>query len=172
MRTKTAQPDDRQEERARWVKAETEHRMTEEESIDEIELEPLENFPPHAGWFRMNEDQPPRRKPGEPCTALDAVIAGSCNGWRSKPTAIEAEQALRNRNRGSREDAIAWTIATESSVELIVEAEKDWAYSLQDLAWWIRELRIPAYKRIRWLNAMSRGWTGQQQKQVPETVTP
>ena len=172
MGTRTGQPHDHQEKRAQWLHTETERRLIEEDSIDETELEPLENFPPRAGWFRMNENRPTPRKSGEPCAALATVIAGSCNGWRSKPTAVEAEQAMRNRNRGSREDAIAWTIATESSIELIVEAEEDGAYSLQDLAWWIRELRIPAYKRIRWLNAMSRGWTGQQQKQVPETVTP
>ena len=170
METKTAQPNEDQEERAKWLDAETERRSIEEDSIDEVELEPLENFPPKTGWFRTNEDRPPRRRPGKPCAALNAVIAGSCNGWRSKPTAVEAEQAIKDRKRGSWQDAIAWTIATESSIVLIVEAEEDGAYSLQDLAWWIRELRIPAYKRIRWLNAMSRGWTAEQ-KHAPEAIT-
>ena len=144
--------------------AETERRLKDEESADETELEPLDTFPPRGGWFRKDDDPPPNRKAGEDCRAIAAVIAGSCNGWRWTPTAAEAERVMKSRTRGSRQDAIAWTIATESSIELIVEAEEDWGYSLQDLAWWIRELRIPAYKRIRWLNAMSRGWTGQQER--------
>ena len=164
------QPFKTQEDRARWVEAETERRLREEETIGEIELEPLDNFPPQAGWFRNDGEPPPNRRAGEECKALAAVIASSCNGWPSKPTAAEAEQVMKSRTRGSREDAIAWTIATESSVELVMEAEEDGGYSLQDLAWWIRELQIPAYKRIRWLNAMSRGWTGQQRR-AAQTAT-
>ena len=81
-----------------------------------------------------------------------------------KPTALEAERALKERRRGDRADAIAWTIATESSDILVIEAEMDNGYSLQDLAWWIRELKIPAYRRINWLNTMSRAWTARHHK--------
>lgn len=34
-------------------------------------------------------------------------------------------------------------------------AETTGEYSLQDVAWWIRELEIPSCERIRWLNAMA-----------------
>ena len=67
MRTKTAQPDDRQEERARWVKAETEHRMTEEESIDEIELGATRELPAAR---RMVPDE---RRPTTPAEARRAL---------------------------------------------------------------------------------------------------
>ena len=38
----------------------------------------------------------------------------------------------------------------------MMAAETSGEYSLQDIAWWIQELEIPCYERIRWLNAMAR----------------
>ena len=146
----------------RWAEEETYRRLREEDRNREAEIDPIANFPPEGGWFRDGDG--PQRSPDEPCKALAAVIHGSCNGWPAKPTALEAERALKERRRGNRADAIAWTIATESSDILVIEAEMDNGYSLQDLAWWIRELKIPAYRRINWLNTMSRAWTATHEK--------
>lgn len=157
------------EELQHWIDLETEHRLIEEDPYAEAELESIRNFPPKAGWFRPLHRTPGKRPPNEPCIAIETVIHSSCNGWTKKPTALEAEHIMKARQRGEWADVVAWMIATESPLELIVAAEQDGAYSLQDLAWWIKNLKIPAYKRIRWLNAMARSWSAEQTTSSKET---
>ena len=161
-RTPTA--DDQRDDRQRWVRQEAGRRLREETANEEIALSPAEHFPARSGWFRNGDHNARTRAPGEPCPALDALVHGSCNGWREKPTAGEVERVMKARTRGPRADAIARTVATESSRLLIMKAEQEDGYSLQDLAWWIHELELPAWELIRWLNAMSTGWMKQQSR--------
>ena len=46
----------------------------------------------------------------------------------------------------------------------IAEADAAGAFSLQDLAWWIKEIGLPCYSRIKWLNAMGRAWRLQERR--------
>lgn len=139
-----------------WMQRESQRRITEENPYRDEALAPVARFPAESGWFRRHDGTDPRtRRPGEPCRALQGLVHGCCNGWRQKPTALEAEEAIKNRTPGTRANAIAWTAVTESTIALIIETEKDHGYSLQDLAWWIHELEIPAKRLIHWLNAMS-----------------
>ena len=144
------------------VRQEAKRRLREETPNKEITLSPTEHFPARSGWFQNGDENARTRPPGEPCPALEALVHGSCNGWREKPTADEVERVMKGRTRGPRADAIARTVATESSRLLIMKAEREGGYSLQDLAWWIHELELPAWELIRWLNAMSTGWVRQQ----------
>lgn len=143
----------------RWVGTEIDRRIREEDPDRREALEPLDNFPAEPGWFARSGPARRPRGPDGGSPALAAVIHGSCNGWPEKPTALEAEAAIKARRRNDDADDIAWTVVTESSTTLIIEAEAEGAYSLQDLAWWIRELRIPAHGRIRWLNAAAEAWS-------------
>ena len=145
-------------ESAEWLNGEIERRIVEEDARRPVELDEIENLPAQGGWLANTNRNRRARRAGEPCRALTALIHGACNGWQRKPTALQVEAVMKGRKRGDREDGIAWTVVTESPIELIVEAEADDGYSLQDLGWWIRELKIPAYKRIRWLNTMGRSW--------------
>ena len=96
------------------------------------------------------------RAPGEPSRALDIMVNSYCCGWRRKPTPLEAEEAIKSRLPTSRNASIAFMVLTEPPNRLVMEGEADGAYSLQDLAWWLHRRRIPAYGRIRWLNAFAR----------------
>ena len=161
-RHRTPTADDHRGDRQRWVRREARRRLREETANEEITLSPAEHFPARSGWFGNGDQNTRTRAAGEPCPALDALVHGSCNGWREKPTAVEVERVMKARTRGPRADAIARTVATESSRLLIMKAEQEGGYSLQDLAWWIHELELPAWELIRWLNAMSTGWMKQQ----------
>ena len=161
-RTLTA--DDPRDDWQRWVRQEARRRLREETANGEMALSPAEHFPARSGWFRNGDENARTRAAGEPCPALDALMHGSCNGWREKPTAGEVERVMKARTRGPRADALARTVATESSRLLIMRAEQEDGYSLQDLVWWIHELELPAWELIRWLNAMSTGWMKQQSR--------
>lgn len=150
-------PRDEAKEWAAWVKRETERRLAEEDPTAIRELVPLEDLPNRTGWMRRPGGREPRRA-GETSSSLENLVHGSCNGWKRKPTAAEAEQVMRARMRGDREDSIASTVITESSQWMILEAEAEDAYSLQDVGWWIRELGIPCHRLIGWLNALSEAW--------------
>ena len=150
-------PDERRE----WVRNETQRRLKEENQSRRAEIDEPGMFPAETGWF--NGPYADRLTAGMPEGALATVIHGSCNGWRDKPSVAEARNAIRRRKRETRADSIAWTIATESSERVIMAGEARGEYSLQDLAWWIRELNIPCYRRINWLNTMGRAWRRQQQ---------
>ncbi|MDE2907380.1 MAG: hypothetical protein OXQ28_14995 [Acidobacteriota bacterium] len=159
-RTPTTQ--DQRDDWQRWVQQETARRRRDELPNRETTLSPPEHFPARSGWFGSGDENARTRAAGEPCPALDTLVHGSCNGWREKPTAAEVERVMKARIRGPRADAIARTVATESSRLLIMRAEQEGGYSLQDLAWWMHELKLPAWELIRWLNAMSTGWMRQQ----------
>ena len=142
-----------------WVRRETRRRIVEETTRGPVELKPVESFP-HGRPIFNNEMRPlPPRVPGEPCRALDIMVNSYCCGWRQKPTALEAEAAVKSRNPTKRNAAIALMVVTEPPNSLVAEGEADGAYSLQDLAWWLHRRRIPAYRRIRWLNAFARRGT-------------
>lgn len=159
---RTPTTEDQRDNWQRWVRQEARRRIRDETPNAEATLSPPEHFPARSGWFRSQDENARTRAPGAPCPALDALVHGSCNGWREKPTASEVERVMKARARGPRADAIARTIATESSRLQIMKAEQEGGYSLQDLAWWIHALELPAWGLIRWLNAMSTGWMRQQ----------
>ena len=147
------------EERAGWAKRESERRIAEENPTVVHQLVPLEELPNRTGWLRKADgtDSTPRGA-GEASSSLENLVHGRCNGWKRKPTATEAEQVMKSRIRGMREDSIASTVITESSWWMILEAEAEDAYSLQDVGWWIRELEIPCHRLIGRLNALSEAW--------------
>ena len=139
-----------------WARRETRRRALEEEPPGPVQLKPVESFP-HGQPIFNNALHPRRpRAPGEPCRALDIMVNSYCCGWKRKPTAIEAEEAIKSRLPTDRNSSIAFMVLTEPPDHLVLEGEADSAYSLQDLAWWLHHRPIPAYGRIRWLNAFAR----------------
>ena len=150
---------DEPHERAAWARRETDRRIAEEDPTAVGQLVPLDDLPNRTGWLRKPDGtEPTPRRVGETSSSLDNLVHGSCNGWKRKPTTAEAEQVMRGRIRGGREDSVASTVITESSWWMILEAEVEDAYSLQDVGWWIRELEIPCHRLIGWLNALSETW--------------
>lgn len=138
-----------------WVRRENARRIEEEDSDTLPTLAPVETFP-HGFSFLANGTRTPVRQPGTPSTAIETIISQSCCGWSVTPTALEAEAAIKARKRIGIAAPMASTVIGESSRGLIVLGEREQAWSLQDLAWWIHELQLPMKKKIRWLNAMSK----------------
>ena len=139
-----------------WARRETRRRAIEETTCGPVELKPVESFPHGRPIFNNAMRGLRPRAPGEPCRALDIMVNSYCCGWRQKPTPLEAEKAIKSRLPTRRNGSIAFMVLTEPPNRLVMEGEADGAYSLQDLAWWLHRRRIPAYGRIRWLNAFVR----------------
>ena len=152
------------EQREAWVKRETQRRLTEEDPNAPRELLPLHQFPTTSIFAEVLKDRAQARQPGEPCQALEALIAGSCNGWVKRPTALEMEQAVKSRRPSRRAHCLAQVVLTEADTTCIAEADAAGAFTLQDLAWWIKETGLPCYRRIMWLNAMGLAWWLRQQR--------
>ena len=152
------------EARKAWVERETRRRMAEETPNAPQDLLPLEQFPTTSVFAEILKEKAQKRGPGEPCQALEWLIAGSCNGWVRRPTAREMEQAIKSRQPTRRARCLARVVLTEAGTMYIAHAEATGAFSLQDLAWWINETGLPCYRRIKWLNAMGRAWWLRQQQ--------
>ena len=146
------------ERREAWIERETRRRLAEEDPDAPRNLLPIEQFPATSVFAGMLKERAQKRSPGEPCQALEALIAGSCNGWVKRPTAEEMEQAVKSRQSTRRARCLARVVLSEASTMCIAEADAAGAFSLQDLAWWIKEIGLPCYSRIKWLNAMGRAW--------------
>ena len=140
-----------------WVRRETDRRLREEDPERPSEVAPVECFPnldepmfvgPYSSWRRKAE--------GTPSRAIASMISSYCCGWAVRPDPLEAERAMKGRTVTGRSHAIASMIGTEPETGLVMEAVAEGAFSLQDLAWWLKELAIPAYRRINWLNAFAR----------------
>ena len=138
----------------KWIDAECARREEREDPDREAAVLPLDRFPTKTGRFENPYIDAILVQ--YPAGAMAALIGDACNGWKRIPTEAEAIEAMRARRRGVFEDSIARAIITESDIDLVMAAETTGEYSLQDMAWWIRELKIPCYERIRWLNAMAR----------------
>lgn len=152
--------DDVDLERLDWMRRENKRRIREEDPDRPAEIAPVECFPgrdepmfagPYSSWRPKAE--------GTPSRAIASMIGSYCCGWKRRPDPLEAERAMKERGVTGRSRAIASMIATEPEPGLIMEAVAEGAFSLQDLAWWLKELAIPAYRRINWLNAFARPQT-------------
>ena len=64
--------------------------------------------------------------------------------------------AIKNRKMNGFGAAMASTVICEGDLHLIIKGEREEAWSLQDLAWWIHELKVPCKELIHWLNVMSK----------------
>ena len=147
------------------VRTKTEARNAGGDSDHQMEkLAPVENFPHGFSWFEEINPRNDPRKPGKESRALRTVIAQSCNGWRVKPTAAEGETAIKNRKANWLGAAMASTVICEGDLHLIVKGEREEAWSLQDLAWWIHELKVPCTELIHWLNVMSKEYMHRKNK--------
>ena len=144
--------------RKAWIERETRRRLAEEIPNAPRDLLPLEQFPTTSVFAEILKERAQERRPGEPCQALEGLIAGSCNGWVKKPTAREMEQAVKNRRSTRRARCLVRVVLTEAGTMCIAHADATGALSLQDLAWWIHETGLPCYHRIKWLNAIGRAW--------------
>ena len=164
-------PDQDAETRKAWVKREAKRRLMEEDPDHPRDILPLEQFPTTSIFAHVLKDKAQTRSPGEPCKALEWVIAGSCNGWRKRPTAIEMEQAIKSRRSTRRAWCLARVVLSEADIMCIAHAEASGAFTLQDLAWWIQDSRLPCYRRIRWLNAMGRAWWLRQQPKANQATS-
>lgn len=120
------------------------------------ELAPVRNFPHGFSWFETVAPRGVTRKPGADSRVLGALIAQSCSGWPTPPTASEAERTMKARVAEGRAHAISGLIIREAPLWMIIEGEREQAWSLQDLAWWIHKRRIRALRLIRWMNVISR----------------
>ncbi len=144
--------------RETWVDREARRRLADEDRDAPRDLLPLEQFPTTSVFAEVLGDRAQKREPGEPCEALEGLIAGSCNGWVKRPTALEMEAAIRSRRSIRRARCLAQVVLTEADTGCIAHADAAGAFSLQDLAWWINETGLPCYWRIKWLNALGRSW--------------
>lgn len=143
-----------------WIRTEGEARRLNENPDRPAKLEPVENFPNGESWFETIDPKGRRREAGEESRVLRAIIAQTCNGWRMKPTALEGEAAIKSRDPDGLGPAMIRTLICEADVYELIKGEREGAWSLQDLAWWIDTLGIRCNGVIHWLNAMSRGYMG------------
>ena len=148
--------------RRAWVEREALRRLAEEPNAPR-NLLPLEQFPTTSIFAAVLNENGQKGRPGEGCHALAGLIAGSCNGWVTRPTAVEMEHAIKSRRWTRRAWCLARTVLTEADTMCIIRAEARRSFSLQDLAWWIHRSGLPCYRRIKWLNAMGRAWWLRQQ---------
>ena len=162
--TTPERPRQNAERREAWIERETRRRLAGEDPNAPRNLLPIEQFPTTSVFAGMLKERAQKRNPGEPCQALEALIAGSCNGWVKRPTAEEMEQAVKSRQATRRARCLARVVLSEASTMCIAEADAAGAFSLQDLAWWIKEIGLPCYRRIKWLNAMGRAWRLQERR--------
>ena len=138
-----------------WARRETLRRAVEEQGDGPVELKPVKSFPHGQAIFNNELRGLQPREAGEPSRPLNIMVSSYCCGWPEPPTALEVESAIKSRDPTRRKAAIALMVLTEPPNYLVMEGEADGAYSLQDLAWWLHRRQIPAYGRIRWLNAFA-----------------
>lgn len=143
-----------------WVRAAGEARRMNEDPDRPAILEPVENFPHGFSWFERINPKGRHRNGDEASRVLGAMIARTCNGWRVKPTPSEGEAAIKSRDPDGLGPSMVRMLICEADIYDIIEGERERAWSLQDVAWWIHELKIPCNGLIHWLNAMSRGYMG------------
>ena len=149
-----------------WIDREARRRLAEETPDAPQQLLPLHDFPTKSLFSQVLDEKAQRRNPGEPCHALEWLIAGSCNGWAQPPTALEMETAIKNRQPTRRARSLATVVLAEADTTCIAHADASSAFSLQDLAWWINETGLQCYHRIKWLNALGRAWRLRQDDQT------
>lgn len=141
-----------------WIARESKRRIVKENPNAPSRVWPLEQFPTTSIFADVLNEKAQKRGAGEACRALEGLIAGSCNGWVRKPTSQEMEQAIKGRHSTPRTRSLAKVVLREADTMCIAHAEATGAFSLQDLAWWIKETGFPCYERIKWLNAIGRSW--------------
>ena len=137
-----------------WIRSEGRTRRIEETEP----LEPVENFPHGFSWFERVAPKGRRRKPGEDSRALRALIAETCSGYERKPTPREAEAAIKARSGTGLGVAIAANLIAEADVCMLMEGEREGAWSIQDIAWWMHDLNADCRELIEWLNYTSRNY--------------
>ena len=152
------------EARKAWVRREAKRRLAEETPNAPQQLLPLDRFPTSSIFAKVLRDRARLGLGGRPFNGLEAVIAGACNGWVRKPTVLEMEQAIRGRRSTRRARCLAQVVLTEADTTCIARAEAAGSFSLQDLVWWINEMKLPCRRRIRWLNALGYAWWLRQQR--------
>ena len=136
-----------------WIDAECKRREEEENPDRKTTLLPLDRFPTTTGHqeidTRLGDDCPRYR-------VLESAPASRPHrfyGFRHRRDPLPAVAlASDQRSHGP------CRVLSEYRADVRVSepaAETTGEYSLQDVAWWIRELEIPCYERIRFLNAMA-----------------
>lgn len=137
-----------------YVVEETRRRVFDENVDRKRRLEPVDSFPNEMGFFGPPERLDARRQ-GEPCRAIAAIIARNCGGWISRPTALEAERVMRQRDARNGNVAVGGVIVGEGEIPDFISADRSHAFSLQDIAWWVCHVRPRRYRLIYWLNMFS-----------------
>ena len=148
---------------AAWVRREIERRAAEEAPERAVEPPDPANLPARGGWIRGHPDieSRARRNADEPSRAIEAIICGACSGWRTKPDARGFEKAIKARARTAEAERYAWTLLGEATLCEIFIGEREDAWSLADIAWWMHELdeKDPVLSNV--LISMSMEWTAE-----------
>lgn len=134
-----------------YLVEETRRRTFDEDVDRKRRLAPIEAFPNEMGFFGPPREQE-KRSPGEPCRAIVGVIAKNCAGWIERPCAIHTERVMRSRKTSDGDIAIGGMMVREADEWDFISADRSRAFSLQDVAWWMKRIQSTAYRKIYWLN--------------------
>lgn len=154
----------------KWAQREIQRRLTAEDPHRIEKLNSVEDFPHGYSWFESMDGRSMRRENGEESAVLRALIAQSCCGWPEPPTAAEAETTIKRRVCEGRAYAISGLIIREAPLWMIIEGEREQAWSLQDLAWWLHRRRMGTATLIRWMNVISREYVSRRRKNAASGV--
>ena len=147
------------EELLQWVRQENERRVAEETRTEPVELAPLDSFPAWTSWFEKKVPNGTTRQTGAESTAIKEVIAMHCSGWPTPPTPLECEDAIKSRVPTERAQAIAGLVIYDGRQYYIAKGERERAWSLQDIAWWIHNIPLRADRTAEWLNVQAYEYT-------------
>lgn len=130
------------------------------------DLLPLEEFPDTPGVYgpaKTGTGGQPEGGRRRPSPTVRMLVCSTTAGWKNKPDAAEFEDRIRSREDTPLNREIAAALLGGLSWSELSDAERDGAFSLQDLAWWTKTLGPPYPDRILcYLENMRKLWAIQE----------
>ena len=115
---------------------------------------------PDRRWLKphFELDARTRKRGTDPSHALEALIMKNCCGWKQKPDPHAFEASMKSREPTEEARHYAGTVLNEATMCELFIGEREAAWSLADLAWWMRELECRRADLADYLEAASLQW--------------
>lgn len=134
-----------------WVSREARRRLATEANYASEPLPPAVKF---SDSYAPEDPEVPGTR-GPQSSTIRGLLAGSCAGWKRRPDSAELYEAMRSNAPTGRQMAVAAVLIGEATIDEILMAYLEGAFTWRQLARMMHRLEIQSNGITRYLN----NWT-------------